>query len=71
MQEMRVRSLGWEDPLDKEMATHSSTLDWEIPWTEEPGELWSMGSQRVGDNWVTKLLFAELLLRACTIVSPS
>ena len=40
-------SLGWEDPLEKEMATHSSTLVWKIPWTEEPGRLQSMGSQRV------------------------
>ena len=47
MQETRVRSLGWEDPLEKEMATHSSTLAWKIPWTEKPGRLQSMGSQRV------------------------
>ena len=46
MQEMRVLSLGWEDPLEKEMATHSSILDWEIPWTEESGGLQSMGLQR-------------------------
>ena len=45
MQETRVRSLGWEDPLEKEMATHSSTLAWRIPWTEEPGGLQSTGSQ--------------------------
>ena len=45
-----VRSLGWEDPLEKEMATHSSTLAWKIPWTEEPGRLQSMGLQRVGHN---------------------
>jgi len=38
-------TLGWEDPLEKEMATHSSNLDWKIPWTEEPGGVWSMGSQ--------------------------
>ena len=50
MQETWVRSLGWEDPLEKEMATHSSTLAWKIPWTEEPGKLPSMGSQRVGHN---------------------
>ena len=43
-----VQSLGQEDPLEKERATHSSILAWEIPWTEEPGELQSMGSQRVG-----------------------
>ena len=45
MQETRVQSLGWEDPLEKEMATHSSTLVWKIPWTEEPGGLQSTGSQ--------------------------
>ena len=47
MQETWVRSLGQEDPLEKEMATHSSTLAWKIPWTEKPGRLQSMGSQRV------------------------
>ena len=41
-----VRSLGWEDPLEEEMATHSSILDWRIPWTEEPGRLQSIGSQK-------------------------
>ena len=45
--ETQVRSLVWEDPLEKEMATHSSTLAWKIPWTVEPGRLQSMGSQRV------------------------
>ena len=45
MRETRVRSLGWEDPLEKEMATHPSTLAWKIPWTEEPGRLQSVGSQ--------------------------
>ena len=50
MQETWVWSLGWEDPLEKEMATHSSTLAWKIPWTEEPGRLQSMGSQRVRHN---------------------
>ena len=45
-----VRSLGWEDPLEKEMATHSSTLAWRIPWTEEPGRLQSIGSLRVGQT---------------------
>ena len=48
MQEMRVQPLGWEDPLEKEMVTHSSILAWEIPWTEEPDRLQSKGSQRVG-----------------------
>ena len=50
MQETWVRSLGREDPLEKEMATHSSILAWRIPWTEEPGELQSMESQGVGHN---------------------
>ena len=45
MRETQVRSLGWEDPLEKEMATHSSILAWRIPWTEEPGGLQSTGSQ--------------------------
>ena len=49
-QEMRVRSLGWEDPLEESMGTHSSILAWEIPWTEEPGGLQSIGPQRVGHN---------------------
>ena len=49
-QEMRVLSLGWEDPLEKEMATPSSILAWIIPWTEEPGRLQSMESQRVGHD---------------------
>ena len=47
---MRVRSLSWEDPLEKEKATHSSILAWKVPWTEEPGGLQSMGSQRVAHN---------------------
>ena len=50
MQETWVRSPVQEDPLEKEMATHSSTLAWKIPWTEKPGRLQSMGSQRVGHN---------------------
>ena len=50
MRETRVQSLGWEDPLEKEMATHSSTLAWRIPWREESGRLQSMGSQRVGHD---------------------
>ena len=47
---MQVRSLGWEDTLEKRMAIHSSILAWEIPWTEEPGRLQRMGSERVGHN---------------------
>ena len=50
MWETRVQSLGWEDLLEKEMATHSSILAWKIPWMEDPGRLQSMGSQRVGHN---------------------
>ena len=59
MQETRVRSLGWEDPLGKEMAIHSSTLAWKIPWTEEPDRLQSMGSQRVGHDWANNCLKLE------------
>ena len=61
MRKIWVRSLGWEDPLEKEMATHSSTLAWKIPWMEEPGRLQSMESQRDGatslhfkEHWVTE-----------------
>ena len=50
VRETRVQSLGWEDPLEKEMATHSSTIAWKSSWTEEPGRLESMGSQRVGHD---------------------
>ena len=50
MQETCVRSLGWEDPLEKEMATHSGILAWEIAWTEEPGRLQSMGWQTTANN---------------------
>ena len=55
MQESQVWSQGWEDLLEKEMAAHSSTLAWKIPWTLEPGRLPSMGSQRLGHNWATSL----------------
>ena len=51
----QVQSLGQEDPLEKEMATHSSILAWKIPWMEEPGRLRSMGLQRFGHDWVTSL----------------
>ena len=50
VQENHVPSLAWEDPLEKEMATHSNILAWRTPWTEEPGRLQSMGSQRVGQD---------------------
>ena len=55
MQETQVRSLGQEDPLEKEMATHSSTLAWKIPWMEECGRLQSMGSQTVRHDFTTSL----------------
>ena len=57
----RVWSLGQEDPLEKETATHSSTLAWKIPWMEEPGGLQSMGSQRIGHDWATSLHFTSFL----------
>ena len=60
----QVQSLGWEDPLEKEMAAHSSILAWKIPWITEPGRLPSMGSQRVRHNWATSLsFFQNLVLR--------
>ena len=58
MQEMQVQSLSWEDPLEKEMATHASIPAWDIPWTEEPGRLQCMGSQRVGHDFVIKQQYA-------------
>ena len=54
MQEMKVQSLGWEDPLGKEMATHSSILAWKNPWTEEPGGLLSMGLKKIGHGLATE-----------------
>ena len=56
MRETWIQSLGWKDPLEKEMAVHARTIAWKIPWTEEPGRLQSMGSQRVGHNWATLLI---------------
>ena len=55
IQETRIWSLGQEDPLEKEMETHSSTFAWRIPWTEEPGRLKSLGSERVGHDWATNI----------------
>ena len=66
MQETQVRSLVWEDPLQKEIATHSSILAWEIPLTEEPGGLQSMGLQRVGYNLATKPPSGYWILYRCT-----
>ena len=62
MRDTRVWSLGWEDPLEEEMATHSSTLAWKFPWMEERGRLQSMRSQRVGNDWLTSLHFTSLHL---------
>ena len=59
MRETWVRSLGWEDLLEKEMAIHSSALAWRIPWTEEPGGLQSMGSQRVRHDWATSFDYRD------------
>ena len=64
MQETQVRSLGWEDPLEKEMAAHSSILAWEIPWTEEPGGLQSMESQRVGQDLASNIWNTEKVMEA-------
>ena len=66
MQETQVQSLGWDDFLEKEMATHSSILAWKIPWREDPGGLQSIRSQRVGHNWATKHSTACL----CWILVP-
>ena len=63
-----VRSLGWEDPLEKKMAAHSSTFAWKIPWTEEPGRLQSVGLQRVGHDWKTwTSLVAQTVKRLSTM----
>ena len=66
---MRGRSLGWEDPLEKEVATHSSILAWEISWTEEPGVLLSMGLQRFGNDLATEKQIATFgLLEKVTLM---
>ena len=65
-----VQSLGWEAPLEKEMAIHSSTLAWKIPWMEEPGSLWSMGFQRghrVGHDWATELDWLDCSLPSSSV----
>ena len=62
IRETRVWSLDQEDPLEKEIATYSGTLAWKIPWTEDPGRLQFMGSQRVGRDWATSLSLSKLLL---------
>ena len=66
MWKTQVRSLGQKDPLEKGMAIHSSTITWRIPWTEEPGRLQSIGSQRVGHDWATSLTsLTQLILTLC------
>ena len=67
MQETGVWSLGLEDTMKKGMATHSSILAWRIPWTEEPGRLQSMGSQRVGHDWATNIHINTILLALLTM----
>ena len=69
MWETQVWSLGQEDPLEKEMASHPSILAWRIPWMEEPGRLQSMGSQRVGHDWATSPHFTSLMIASCIINS--
>ena len=59
--EMLIRSLGQEDPLEKEMTIYSSVLAWRIPWTKEPGWLWSRGLQRAGPNWATEHICMHIL----------
>ena len=65
MRETWVRSLGWEDPLEKEMAIHSSTIAWKIPWTEEPGRLQSLGLQRAGHDLATSLSLSYVKINMC------
>ena len=66
-----VGSLGREDPLEKEMATHSSILAWKTPWTEEPGRLQSMGSQRIGHNWARMGAHAHTHTHTQDLSSPT
>ena len=66
-----VRSPGWEDPLEKEIATHSSTLAWKIPWMEEPSRLQSMGSQRIRHDWATSLCLFILSRVISPLISSS
>ena len=62
IKEIWVKSLGWEDPLEKQISTHSSTFAWKIPWTEKPGGLQPVGSQRVRHDWATSLTLAWIRL---------
>ena len=69
---MRVRFLGWEDPLEEVMATHSSILAWRIPWTEEPGRLQFMGLQRVGHDWsdLAHMYKGRIFIQSSTFKNP-
>ena len=67
MRETWVRSLGWEDPLEKEMVIHSSILAWRIPWMEKPGRLQSRGSQRIGHDLATSLSLSKMEERHCRL----
>ena len=69
MQELWVRSIGWEEPLEEGMATHSSILPWRIPWTEEPGGLQPVGSQRVRHDWVSTHARTPLHIRDLSILA--
>ena len=71
MQETWVQSLGWEDPLEKEMAIHSSTIAQKIPWTEEPGRLQSMGSQRVGHDFTFTFRVSSLVIQGLGASAPT
>ena len=68
VEQTQVRSLGWKDPLEKGMATHSSILAWRIPWTEEPGGLESMGFERVRHSWATNIFTSLFTLRRPTFL---
>ena len=70
VQKVWVWSLGWEDPLEEEMATHSSIPAWRIPWTEEPGGLQSMGLQRVRHNWATNTTTTNYLGTVSCFFTP-
>ena len=69
MQETQVQSLGWEDPLEKEIATHYSTLAWKIPWMEKPGRLQPMRSQRVRHDLLTSLSFFLIRYGGCVFLN--
>ena len=69
MRETRIWSLDREDPLEKEMAPHSSTLAWRIPWMEEPGRLQSTGSQRTGHDWAASLSLLQSTCRYATFIT--